>query len=1278
MNTPTSGPRSLRDVLIKDEFSFRRSSKRQNLSARDKRRFVRSHRELLRRRDLLPKRIAFENDLPIHDHLNRITRLLKNNKVVIVAGETGSGKTTQLPLALLKSGYGVRGMIAHTQPRRLAARSVAQRIANQLHVPLGKEVGYAVRFDEKWGSNTLVKIMTDGLLLAEISRDRLLNDYEVIILDEAHERSLNVDFLIGVIHRLLEQRSNLRVIITSATIDVDEFSRHFHNAPIVSVEGRSYPVKVHYRSEFEDVERNVYECLEEIRRREQDGVRDVLMFLATEREINEWASLIRKRFKDAFEILPLYARLPPKEQQRIFAPSKRQRILLSTNVAETSLTVPNIRYVIDTGKARISRYSFRARVQRLPIEQISQASANQRSGRCGRVSSGVCYRIFDEEAFEKSPPYTEPEIKRSNLASVLLQAMYYRLGDIKEFPFVDPPQPAAIREASQTLGELGAVEDGTLTEIGRTLAQFSVDPRLARMLLEANQRNALHEVSIIVAVLATQDPRLRPLDRQQAADLAHAEFQHTRSDFIALLNLWNAIDQKRATGSNRELREFLQERFISHNRVREWQALRRQLLEVATRLGWQVNEEPASFRAIHTSLIAGSLNLLGFHEREGNYVGVRELRFRIIPGSPLAKSKPKWVLAGEIVDTSQTFGRMNAKVEPRWIEDVSKPLLSYSFYDPTWDSERGEAMILCNGSLRGLPVVSRRRVRLGLHDREQARHLFVEHCLVNPDTELEYPFLHHNLTLKQNLVNIQERERRNDVVVPLKDQIRFYLNRLPKAVYSTKSFERWYASADASETTRLRMTEADLTLRMDQQLDTSAFPTSIELNGMQLPLSYRFATGEIDDGVSVQVSPDQLFRISMQALAWHVPGFFAQKCTELLQGLPKRKRKLLVPVAHRVEDSLPTLLSAAMFRVGDLCETLRRYFNSTYHVGIERGELEGVEVSPFLQMNIQVTNHANDVLDQDRDLFALQDRIRDLLELQITPEIKNPYEVTNLTDFPETGIPETYEIQDEHGKHTLYPVLVDREDHVDLVMQSTAADQSSFTGRGICRLILLNERQSVGFLKKEFKKEQELLLQFATVGTSSELLEALMLAAAKIGYLEGDTLPRTKTEFEERLTSKRGELVKVGIELVDVARVVVKARHEVQRGIDELDHEIFAPSREDLASQLHRLVSKDFLYSTPSLYLRRLPHYLAAMRYRIENLRGRVQRDRALIEEVARWDQRLQALQKSESMREELLELRFMLEEYRIGLFYQQMRGREKISAKRLERSFTELETKLA
>lgn len=1274
MNTPASGPRSPLDVLIRDEYAFRRLSKHQSRTSRDVRRFKRSHQELRRRRELLPDRIAFQSDLPIHDHLGRIAQLLRNNHVVIVAGETGSGKTTQLPLALLNSGYGVRGMIAHTQPRRLAARSVAQRVASQLQVALGREVGYAVRFDEKWGSDTLVKIMTDGLLLAEISRDRFLNEYEVIILDEAHERSLNVDFLLGVLHRLLRQRSNLRVIITSATIDVKEFSRHFDNAPIVSVEGRSYPVKVQYESQSEDIEQSVYARLEEIRHHHHNGIRDVLMFLATEREINEWQNQLRIRFKETFEILPLYARLPPKEQQQIFSPSKRQRILLSTNVAETSLTVPNIRYVIDLGKARVSRYSFRSRVQRLPIEQISQASANQRSGRCGRVASGFCFRMYDEETFDKSPLYTEPEIKRSNLASVLLQALYYRLGDIKEFPFVDPPQPAAIREASQTLAELGALDVGVLTEIGRTLAQFSVDPRLARMLLEAERRNALHEVSIIVAVLATQDPRLRPLDRQSAADLAHAEFQDTKSDFLSLVNLWNAINAKRTKGTNRALREFLQERYISHSRVREWQALRRQLLEVATRLGWKVNKEPASYRAIHTSLISGSLNLLGFHERDGNYVGVRELRFRIVPGSPLRKSKPKWVLAGEIVDTSQTFGRMNAKVEPRWIEDAAKPLLSYSYFDPRWDTKRGEAMILCNGSLRGLPVVSRRAVRLVIHDREQARELFVENCLVNPTTSLDYSFIRQNLALKQRLMDIQERERRNDVVVPEKEQIRFYLNRLPSTVFSVKTLQHWYAAADASEAARLRMSESDLTLRADQQLDTSAFPTSISLNGIEVPLSYRFATGEIDDGVSVQVSADQLFRISKQALEWHVPGFFAQKCTELLQGLPKRKRKMLVPVAHRVEDALPTLLSAATYRVGDLYESLRLYFNSNYQAEIEQGELNEVALSPFLQLNVQVVDHLDEVLDQDRDLSALQDRTRKLLEIKITPEIKNPYEVSGLTDFPETGLPETYEIQDQYGNHTLYPVLVDRKDGVDLVMQPTATNQYPSTQQGICRLILLGERQSVSFLKKEFKKEQELSLQFATIGTSSELLEALLLAAAKLGYLKDGLLPRTKIEFQNLVAANRGQLVKVGIELIDLARAVIKARLEVQRGIDGLEHEIFATSRRDLASQLQRLIPKDFLYSTPEKYLSRLVHYLGAMRYRIENLRGRVHRDNELIEDVARWDRRYESLATSLSSKEALLDLRFTLEEYRLGLFYQQMRAREKISKKRLERLFANLE----
>ena len=1276
MKAPQSFPRSAQEVLIKDEYAFIQSRRNKQKSSRISRRFVNSHLTFKRRMQSMPSKISFEKSLPINEHLASIIQLIKQHQVVIVAGETGSGKTTQLPLALLEAGFGARGMIAHTQPRRLAARAVSQRIAQQLGQSLGDQVGYAVRFDEKWGSNTLVKVMTDGLLLAEISRDRFLNGYEVVILDEAHERSLNIDFLLGVLHRLTRQRPNLKVIITSATIDVQAFSKHFHDAPIVQVEGRSYPVTVHYRPAPTDTEETVLDCLEEIRRENRPKNRDILMFLATEREIFDWTSLIRKRFKDSFDVLPLYARLPPKEQSRIFADSKHQRVLLSTNVAETSLTVPNVGYVIDLGKARISRYSLRSRVQRLPIEQISQASANQRSGRCGRVAPGTCYRIFDEEEFEKSKPYTEPEIQRSNLANVVLQALHYRLGDVRSFPFLEPPQTVAINEAFRTLEELGAVSDDALTQVGRTMAQFNVDPRLSRILIEAEKRNALDEVSIIVALLASQDPRLRPLNRQQAADLAHREFNDRQSDFLSLLNLWQKIEEQRSEGNNRSLRKFLEERFISYSRVREWQSLRQQILGIATSLGMGRNKEPASYQSIHTSLLAGSLHLIGNYDQNGEYKGMNNLKFRLLPGSNQQKRKTKWVLAGEIVETSRVFARMVAKIQPRWIEEAAQDLLAYSFFDAWWDDKREEAMVLCNGSLKGLPVVSRRSVRLALHDQPHAQELFIKHCLVETQPGIEFPFLKHNRALLQSMQEIQAMERRTDIVVSPQDQYAFYRDRLPEDAVSVKTLKRWLKSAPKAEVKRLIMTEQDLLLRTDMQLDENAFPTELGIGDSTLPLSYRFAHGEIDDGVSVKVTVDQLFRLPQHVLQWHVPGFFAQKCTELLQKLPKRKRKSLLPIAHRVEDALPFLLSSSVYRVGNLFEVLGNHFNTTHKVGIEHGELDETEISPFLVMNIQLVDHLDKLIDQDRDLQALRLRAEKHLNRQITPAVTSSYEQSGLVTFPVQGLPEVYEVQDEFGSHTLYPVLHDKVTHVDLEVQTTREHQRSQNERGICRLILFKERQGVRFLKREFQKEQELVLQFATVSNTTDLFDNVLLAATKHGYLVQKPLPKTLTEFVHLIAENRGTIVTKGLSLIDMARTIVSLRLQVQRKIQTLEHSALQNTKRDLDKQLDRLVPDDFLYSTPHESLPHLERYLLTMLYRIDNLAGKVQKDEDLIKVINQYESRLYALERNEETDESWVALRFLLEEYRVSLFNQQIRSKSRVSKKRLEQELTELELK--
>ena len=1270
--------KSTQDVLSGDEFAFEQALRGRSKTSPNSRRFQRSNQILQKRQQLVPKEIRLQNELPIYQHLPEILQRLRSSQVVIVAGETGSGKTTQLPLALLQAGYGTRGMIAHTQPRRLAARSVSQRMADQLGVALGQQVGYAVRFDEKWGKNTLVKVMTDGLLLNEINRDRFLSRYEVVVLDEAHERSLNIDFLIGVLHRLVRHRPNLKIIITSATIDVEAFSSHFDNAPIVAVEGRSYPVQIHYRPTDDDVEQNVISCITEIQQQKQQKVRDILMFLATEREIFEWSALLKRQFREELEVLPLYARLPPKEQVRVFSESKKQRILLATNVAETSLTVPNIRYVIDLGTARISRYSTRLRVQRLPIEQISQASANQRSGRCGRLAPGVCYRIYDEREFEKSNEYTEPEIKRSNLSSVVLQALQYRLGNIREFPFLNPPQSGSINDAFRTLAELGALEDEGLSKVGKTMAQFNVDPRLSRMLIEAEKRQALHEVAIIVALIASQDPRLRPITQQDQADEAHREFKDPKSDFVSLLNLWKYLEEHQKKLSRRKFNQHLEQRFISHNRVREWQGLHRQLTDVITRLGMKVNAEPASYRNVHTSILAGSLNLIGMRDQDGAYKGLSNLNFLIIPGSPLQKSKPKWVLAGEIAETSRVFARMVAKVEPRWIEDVAKQLLSYSYFDPYWDEKKGEAMILCNGNLRGLTIINRRPVKLASQNPKQARRLLIEHCLVGEQKGFSFPFLSHNRELLEKTLEIQARERRTDLVASDRDLVAFYLERLPESVYSVSSFQNWYKSASERDISQLLMTEADLLLRSDSEIASTAFPSELVVGEMTLPLRYRFANGEIDDGVSLRVTADQILQLPDLFLDWHVPGFFARKCTALLQGLPKKKRKVLLPIAHRVEESLDFFFKPSVYRVGSLHESLRQYFNDNFRANIERGELEQVEVPPFLRINIQVVDHLDEILDQDRNVYALRERTEARLQKSISTDVKSPYEQPQLHDFPKEGLFAKHEVQTAAVSHTLYPTLVDRSSHVDLVMQSTTKNQLMQNERGICRLLLLRERQAVNFIRREFKKEADMVLQFAAVSNADQLLDNLLLAAARLAYLHHNTLPETKTEFDELLTENRGGLITAAFKLVDVAKIAIGLRMEVHRGIQRLDHPSYHDSRIDLEVQLGRLIPADFVYSTPFQHLSNLHRYLNAMLYRIDNISGRVSRDLELISQISRWENRLYAMFDNEQVDRKWIDLRFLVEEYRVGLFYQQMRARVKVSQKRLEREFTSLEaTKL-
>ena len=1227
------------------------------------------------RRASLPK-ITFDKKLPIFQHVAEIQKLLKSHQVVIVAGETGSGKTTQLPLACLKAGLGIRGTIAHTQPRRLAARSVAQRIADQLQVRIGEQVGYSVRFGESWNRRTLVKVMTDGMLLAEVNHDRELRKYEVIIVDEAHERTLNVDFLIGLLRRLVDKRPELKVIVTSATIDVESFSQHFDGAPVVRVEGRSFPVDVEYHPpESGDVESAVFGSIEEILAKDKKGPQDILMFLPTEQEILEWSHRVRRRWSKELEVVPLYARLPPREQQRIFQPSKKQRILMSTNVAETSLTVPNIRYVIDLGQARISRYSARSRVQRLPIEHISQASADQRKGRCGRVAPGTCYRIYDEFVYDRSSPYTDPEIKRTNLASVLLQTKFFRLGDINRFPFLEPPEHRVVNEADRLLHELGAFEDGSLTRLGRQIARIPIDPRYARILIEAAHRNALKEALIIVAALSAQDPRLRPHNQREAADNAHERFDDDRSDFLSLTKIWDWAEKERRARSSSDFKKLIERHYISPSRYFEWRSLHRQLTGYCQRLGFKLNAKPAKYQDLHKAILTGSLGLIGFKESKQGYVGVQDLKFRLFPGSKLSSALPKWIVAAEIVETGRVYARMIASIERRWVEDVAGKLIRISYFDEYWDDRRGQAMQLSRGTLHGLPIYEKRPCLLAPMQPDRARELFVDNVLVEPKSNRDWSFLKHNLQLRTSLLKIQARERRTDIVVSRRVQANFYLDRIPADINDVNGFEAWHSTASGQDIERLQMQRSDLLHRADEDLTNNAFPGSLDLNGHEFPLVYRYAPGDKADGVSVRVRSENIASITSDAIAWLVPGRFAEKCTELLKSLPKQYRRHLVPIPDRVEQLCDFLLRPSRFRVGNFYVVLSETLHNFYKVDIPVDSWDETKLSPFLRMNVQWVNRRGRVVDQDRDLQALKQRHEETLSNTLEDVGASELPATKrLLEFPSSGVPKVMHLKRKQSDFTVFPALVDQQDHVTIEMAVNSEVQKMWHTKGLCRLFLIGNNQSVRYISGEFRKETEMQLQLAKTIDPNELLDSLLMAAARCVYLEDDSELQTKAAFNACINEHRGRLVAVGLDLIKLCCELAQKRFKVSLAIENIQSAVFMRAKEDLERQLANVMPVDFLWQTPFDRLADLLRYLEAMQYRVEHLQGRVSKDEGLMDAAHFWENRLHNLVDKVGLVPELVDVKFLLAEHRVGLFHQRLGTKEKVSNKHLERTFTRLD----
>ncbi|WP_276208206.1 ATP-dependent RNA helicase HrpA [Halomonas sp. NO4] len=1269
-------------------------------------------RALAERRASRPVTLAYPPELPVAERREDILAALADHQVVVVAGETGSGKTTQLPKLCLELGLGRRGLIGHTQPRRLAARSVATRLAEELQTPLGEQVGYQVRFTDQTGDDTLVKLMTDGILLAETRHDPDLTRYEAIIIDEAHERSLNIDFLLGYLKRLTARRPDLKVIITSATIDVARFAEHFAlpgksqqgeqaepvPAPVVEVSGRTYPVEVRYRPlvrEADDeadrtLQEGILHAVEEIEQIERDkrwfhGPRDILVFLPGEREIRETADTLRRADLKGTEILPLYARLSNAEQNRVFAPHKGRRIVLATNVAETSLTVPGIRYVIDPGLVRISRYSYRAKIQRLPVEPVSQASADQRKGRCGRVAEGVCIRLYDEEDYLARPEFTDPEIRRTNLASVILSMLSLKLGDIEDFPFVDPPDSRFVTDGFKLLFELGAVDESQrLTPLGRKLARLPIDPRLARMVLAGADQGGLREVLIVVAGLAVQDPRDRPADKREAADQAHRRWQDPESDFVALLNLWHGFEAARETLSGNQLRRWCKERYVNYLRMREWHDTFRQLRQQLREMDIEVpppaslpDDEEARVQArrqnavsLHQALLPGLLSHLGLATENREYLGARNRRFVIHPGSGLAKKAPKWLMAFELVETSRLFARTVARIDPQWIEPVAGHLVKRSYSEPHWEMKRAQVVAKEQVTLFGLPIVSGRRVHYGPIAPREARELFIRRALVEGEFRTKGAFFTHNRALIAEVEELEDRARKRDILVDEETLFAFYDARIPEDVYNGKGFEAWRRKAEAADPEILKFDRRAVQAREAEEVTAADYPDELVLNGVRYPLDYRFEPGALDDGVTLTVPAAMLPQLPAARLEWLVPGLRREKCIALMKSLPKSVRRQVVPIPDWVDAALETLTPDDVPLTEALGDFLRRKTGVRVHPDDWR--LDTLE--PHLVMNLRVVDHEGHTLGQGRDLRELERRFEQAAgqgarALAEEARLEAPVAALPVTPLPESRVTSQAGIRVE-----AYPALVPEGERFRVELFDHPDKAREAHCQGIVRLAMHRLPEAVREIER-LKGLETCALLFAKVGSKRQLVDDVVSAVFQQVVAE-DPLPRSNAELEARLAETREALVPQAEALVATLESALKGHLAVTKALKGQLSLALALVYSDIQAQMGRLVHPGFVTEAGE-WLAEYPRYMEAALIRLEKAPRERMRDQMHMQEVQAFEERLAARRESQRRggheHPALVEFRWWIEELRVSLFAQQLGTCFPVSAKRLEKRWAEL-----
>ncbi len=1219
-------------------------------------------------------------DLPVCERLDDIKLALSEHQVVIVAGETGSGKSTQLPKICLDLGFGAKGLIAHTQPRRLAARAIARRLSEETKMPLGEGVGFKIRFNDKTNQNTYLKVMTDGILLAEIREDKYLSQYEVIIIDEAHERSLNIDFLLGHLASIVKKRPDLKVIITSATIDQTRFSQHF-NAPCIEVSGRSYPVEIIYQEEVDSELSGPEKVLKALDQLAKEKSGDVLVFLATERDIHETRDFLTKANLRHSEILPLFARLSTSDQDKIFHPKGgMRRIILSTNIAETSLTVPGIRYVIDAGEVRISRYSYRTKVQRLPIEPISQASANQRAGRSGRVANGICIRLYSEEDFLSRAPFTDPEILRTNLASVILQMESLKLGSIDKFPFIDKPDPRFVKDGYRLLHEIGAIYEHTkqhhikITPIGREVAKFPLDPRFARMLCEGVKLNVLREVLIIVSFLSIQDPRERPLNFQQKSDEAHKQDYHDSSDFMGIIQLWNRVESELKPLTNRLKKEYCKRHFLSQLRIREWQEVYAQLLTLAKANRWQISESEGSYAYIHQALLCGLLGHIGFNYESKEYLGARGVKFHLFPGSSQFKKTPKWIVSAELMETSKLYARMVAKIDPKWLEHLAAHLTKKHYSEPYWSQKKKAVMAKLRISLYGLDIVTNRAVDYSDVEPVISRELFIRHALVYGEFQTKALFFKKNLALLSEVEDLEHRARKRDIVIDDETLFSYYDKLIPEDIAKGVDFESWYKGLSTKEKEALIFEKSMLMQHDADNVTDTLYPDTLSVGEFQLPLSYHFDPTDEQDGVSVKIPAILVNRINPLYFEWLVPGLLEEKIIALIKALPKSIRKACVPAPHYAKAVLEVIDKD---RSKSLKEVVAKALVKMTGIKFDQSIWDDSVFERHLQMRYEIIDNSKKVLQSSRDFYELKVQIQpEKISLDESSNIQEDKKVYQSWDF---GILDKQKKIQQHGIDvTVYPCLINEDDEgVSIGYKSSLAEANHFHLEGV-RVLLMCQLKSMHKLLRDSIFDAKSLNLFFAIIKDANWQNTLLKKSYDIAFsLDSHMNIQSKERFESALNDGKGKLVDTIVALSKTLFTIMQSFQDLNKKLGRKSIPLDLISLyQSLRALLSELVYPDFIGKTPVKYLTRIPFYIQSLQRRLEKAPRNLKQDRSFCIESEALLSLLNKVQSDKNIEPtdaRVIEIRWQFHELWIARYAQEIKTIMPISETRVKKQILSL-----